>query len=168
MAFLVAIVLAVLDVTMPAAIGQVRTATVTVYVTVVQTVPVYVPVTAYVTVASVATSYVTIVSVATSFMTLTTTVVSLGTATLWNTISLWNTVTTTAGGILGPMPANIFGQYSDVGLVGVGALGGVAVGLISSLIADKWKYARTLTTTEDLIRNRTTTGLNRWIDRCAR
>lgn len=128
--FLVAILLAILDATMPPALGQVRTATVTVYVTVVQTVPVYVPVTAYVTIAHVATS----------FMTLTTTALSLGTVTVLNTTSLWHTVTTAAGGILGPM-TSIFGQYSDVALVSVGALGGVAVGLISSLIANKWKYA---------------------------
>jgi len=131
-AFLIAIVLTILDLTIASVHGQVRTATVTVYVTVVQTVPVIVPVTAYVTVASVATS----------FMTLTTTAVSLGTVTLWNTVSLWNTVTTAAAGILGPMPANIFGQYSDVALAGGGVLGGVAVGLVSGLIMAKGRYAR--------------------------
>jgi len=126
-AFLIAIILAVLDAAMPSVLGQVRTATVTVYVTVVRTVSVSVPVTAYVTVASVATS----------FMTLTTTVVSLGTATIWNTVSFWNTVTTVAGGTLGPMPASIFGQYSDIALVGGGVLGGVAVALASSRLIGK-------------------------------
>ena len=126
-AFLIAIVLAILDLTMAPAHGQVRTVTVTMYLTVVHTVPIYVPVTAYVTVASVATS----------FMTLTTTAVSLGTATLWNTVSLWNTVTTAAAGILGPMPANTFGQYSDIALVGGGVLGGAAVALASSRLIGK-------------------------------
>jgi len=131
-AFLVATILAILDLTMAPAHGQVRTVTVTVYLTVVQTVPVYIPVTAYVTIAHVATS----------FITLTNTAVSLGTVTLWNTVSLWNTVTTAAAGILGPTPTNIFGRYSDIALAGIGALGGVAAGFASSIVAARRKYRR--------------------------
>jgi len=133
-AFLIAIILAILDTTVPPVLGQVRTVTVTVYVTLVQTVPVYVPVTAYVTVASVATSFITFTSTAVS--------ISLGTVTLWNTVSLWNTVTTSAGGIPGLMPTSIFGQYSDVALVGGGVLGGVAVALASSRLIGKGTRAR--------------------------
>jgi hypothetical protein len=128
-AFLIAITLSVLDATVPAVHGQVvRTVTVTVtaYVTMVQTVPVYVPVTAYVTVASIATSFITSATTAVS--------VSLSTLTLWNTVT---TVRTAAGGIVAPMLGSIFGQYSDLVLIGGGALGGVAVTLTSSRLIGK-------------------------------
>ena len=132
LAVVAAIVLAILETNTAAVVGQVRPVTVTVYVTLIQTVAIPVPVTYYMTVASVATS----------FMTLTTTATSLGTVTLLNTVSLWHTVTTAAGGILGPM-TSIFGQYGDLALVGGGVLGGVAVGLVSSsLIAAKLRGAR--------------------------
>ena len=119
-AFVTAVALLILDTITPPVVAQVRTVTVTVYVTVVQTVPVYVPVTAYVTIASVATSFITFTSTAVS--------ISLGTVTLWNTLSLWNTVTavTTAMGVFGAIPNMIFGFYSDAGLMGLGAIAGVA------------------------------------------
>jgi len=128
-AFLIAIVLAILDLTMAPAHGQVRTVTVTVYLTVVHTVPIYVPVTAYVTVASVATS----------FMTLTNTAVSLGTVTLWNTVSLWITVTTTGGGVPKLIPGE--GWPGPIHVV-LAAAGGIAVGIASNIVATRRKYRR--------------------------
>jgi len=104
----------------PPVLGQVRTVTVTVYVTLIQTVAIPVPVTYYVTVASVATSFITFATTAVS--------ISLGTVTLWNTLSLWNTVTavTTAMGVFGAIPSMIFGPYTDAGLMGLGTIAGVA------------------------------------------
>lgn len=114
-AFLIAIVLAILDATMPPVAAQVKTATVTVYVTLVQTVPIYMPVTAYVTVASVATLFMTFTSTAVS--------VSLDTVTLWNTL----TSISTARGILGALPNTVFGSYSDAGIMGIGAVAGATL-----------------------------------------
>ena len=128
-AFLVAIVLAILDLTMAPAHGQVRTVTVTMYLTVVHSVPIYVPVTAYVTVASVATSFVT----------LTNTVVSLGTVTLSNTVSFWITVTTTGGGVPKLIPGE--GWPGPIHVV-LAAAGGIAVGFASSIAAARMKYRR--------------------------
>jgi len=128
-AFLVAIVLAILDPTMAPAHGQVRTVTVTMYLTVVHSVPIYVPVTAYVTVASVATSFVT----------LTNTVVSLGTVTLSNTVSFWITVTTTGGGVPKLIPGE--GWPGPIHVV-LAAAGGIAVGFASSIAAARMKYRR--------------------------
>jgi len=128
-AFLVAIVLAILDLTMAPAHGQVRTVTVTIYLTVVHSVPIYVPVTAYVTVASVATSFVT----------LTNTVVSLGTVTLSNTVSFWITVTTTGGGVPKLIPGE--GWPGPIHVV-LAAAGGIAVGFASSIAAARMKYRR--------------------------
>ncbi len=117
-AFLIAITLLILDATAPPVVAQVRTVTVTVYVTAVRTLLVEVPI--YVTVGSVATSFITFTSTAVS--------ISLGTVTLWNTLSLWNTATavTTAMGVFGAIPSMIFGFYSDAGLMGLGAIAGVA------------------------------------------
>lgn len=115
--FMIAILLAIVDITTQSVYAQVRTVTVTVYVTLVHTVPVYVPVTAYVTVASMATSFMIVTTTAMS--------VSLGTVTLWNTVTA---VATT--GILGPTPGAIFGPYSDLAMTGIGALGGA---LLTSL-----------------------------------
>jgi len=129
-AFLIAIILAVLDAAMPLVLGQVRTATVTVYVTVVHTVPVYVPVTAYVTVASVATSFVT----------LTNTAVSLGTVTLSNTVSFWITVTTAGNGVPKLIPGE--GGPGPIPQIVLAAAGGIAVGFASSIAATRMKYRR--------------------------
>jgi len=128
-AFLIAIVLAILDLTMAPAHGQVRTVTVTVYLTVVHTVPIYVPVTAYVTVASVATSFVT----------LTNTAVSLGTVTIWNTVSFWSTVTTTSFSIPTYVPEGE--TLANVRPL-LAAAGGIAVGFASSIAAARMKYRR--------------------------
>ena len=128
-AFLIAIVLAILDLTMAPAHGQVRTVTVTVYLTVVHTVPIYVPVTAYVTVASVATSFVT----------LTNTAVSLGTVTIWNTVSFWSTVTTTSLSIPTYVPEGE--TLANVRPL-LAAAGGIAVGFASSIAATRMKYRR--------------------------
>jgi uncharacterized membrane protein YczE len=133
-AFLIAIILAILDATMTPVHGQVRTVTVTVYVTLVQTVPVYVPVTAYVTVASVATSFITFTSTAVS--------ISLGTVTLWNTV----TTVTTAMGVFGAIPGMIFGPYSDLGLI---AMGTVVGALLVGLIMQALERARAASSIED-------------------
>jgi hypothetical protein len=114
-ALLIAILLAILDTTTQSVYAQVKTVTVTLYVTLVQTVPVYVPVTAYVSVTSMVTSLVTIATTKISTF--------LSTATNWNTV----TSVTTAMGILGSTPSTIFGPYSDVGVMGMGAVAGAAV-----------------------------------------
>jgi len=118
-AFLIAIILAILDVTMLPALGQ-RIVTVTVYVTVVQTVavPVYVPVTMYVPVTSILTSLMTLTTTAVS--------VSLGTVTLWNTV----TSVRTSMGVLGSVPGTLFGAYGDAGIMGLGAVMGAALTLL--------------------------------------
>ncbi|MCJ7505671.1 hypothetical protein MUP05_04290 [Candidatus Bathyarchaeota archaeon] len=124
LAFVAAIILLILDKITAPVVAQVRTVTVTVYVTLIQTVAIPVPVTYYVTVASVATSFITFATTAVS--------ISLGTVTLLNTVSLWHTVTTAAGGILGPTPSMLFGNYSDAAMIGGGALVGAATALASS------------------------------------
>jgi hypothetical protein len=69
-------------------------------------------------------------------------------ATTWSYVTVrqsvteWNTITsvTTAMGILGALPSRIFGLYSDLALIVVGVLGGVAVALASSRVF--WKRAK--------------------------
>ncbi len=122
---LVAIILTGLDANTAAVVRQVRTVTVTVYVTMVHTVPVYVPVTAFVTIASMATSFIMITTTAVS--------VSLGTVTLWNTI----TSVTSAVGMLGLMPGVIFGQYSDVAVLSTGAVAGAVFTLLFAKLIPK-------------------------------
>lgn len=115
MAFVTAVTLLILDTITPPVVGQVRSVTVTVYVTLIQTVAIPVPVTYYVTVASVATSFITFATTAVS--------ISLGTVTLWNTI----TTVTTAMGVFGAIPGMIFGPYSDAGVFAMGTVAGVAL-----------------------------------------
>lgn len=114
-AFVTAVTLLILDTITPPVVGQVRSVTVTVYVTLIQTVAIPVPVTYYVTVASVATSFITFATTAVS--------ISLGTVTLWNTI----TTVTTAMGVFGAIPGMIFGPYSDAGVFAMGTVAGVAL-----------------------------------------
>ena len=116
-AFLVGITLLILDATAPPVVAQVRTVTVTVYVTLVRTLPVEVPI--YVTVASMATSFITFTSTAVS--------ISLGTVTLWNTV----TAVTTAVGIFGSMPSTVFGAFSDLAIMGGGITAGAVITLAS-------------------------------------
>jgi hypothetical protein len=91
--------------------------TVTAYVTVVQTMLVQVPVTVYVTVPQMITSFLTFAKTDVS--------ISVRLMTMWRTV----TSVATHTGMLGPVPSNFFGSYSDLGLMGTGAITGAVAAL---------------------------------------
>ena len=87
------------------------------------------------------TVYVTVSQMITSFLTFAKTDVSISV----RLMTMWRTVTSVAtqAGMLGPVPSNFFGSYSDLGLMGTGAITGAVAALTITKFLSHRPFLRT-------------------------
>jgi len=121
---------------LPQAEAQARVTTVTVYVPVVQ--PVYVTVLQTVQVTVTMTQSLSYTWYSTSY--------SVTWYSTTYSVTQWSTSLTTALGMLGALPSTIFGTYSDLALIGTGAVLGAALAVFSFSLAFRDESGRTLGT----------------------